>query len=169
MKTEFDRVIFTQAVIDQAARDKIMSLGSVYLGQPFGIIKAHHMTINYRPTIDEYNSLNYGDKTTIYAVGAVGDNNCQAILIETTLPVANKHPHITLSHTLDVTPKYSNELIENGKMMMFGEAIPLVATIGWSDGQEDKYYKILTDIDNDIPVIKSGLSLENPGQKIVTL
>ena len=150
---EFSKVVFTQAVLTSEAQEKVIQLAKKCFGGMHSNVCAHHMTISFQPTREEYSILDYGQTTTLYAVGITGNQYCQTVLVETVLTVKNKFPHITISHTDAVKPRYSNELLDRGNIHMFKDAIPLEAMIGWSNGKDDRYYKILTDIENDLEYI----------------
>jgi hypothetical protein len=80
-------------------------------------IKSHHMTMEFlggkgsASDLKRYKSF-LGNTYTLNIVGYVADASCVAVLVETNLPVKNKHPYITLAVN-GVSPSYSNELIEN--------------------------------------------------------
>ena len=73
-----------------------------------------------------------GNSYTINIVGYVFDESCVAVLIDTNLPVVNKHPHITVAVN-GVKPSYSNELLERGNII---EAKgKLRVKVGYFDGR----------------------------------
>ena len=74
-------------------------------------IKAHHMTIEFKPT--DVSNLPVGDEVKLIVTGIRTDDKCQAVTVVGVYST-NEHPHITVSHTSDVSPKYSNELLLTG-------------------------------------------------------
>ena len=101
-------------------------------------VKSHHMTMEYflggkgkAKDLERYKQF-LGNTYTINIVGYAFDDNCVAVLIETNLPVDNKHPHITVAVN-GVKPSYSNELLEKGEII---EARgKLRVKVGYFDGR----------------------------------
>lgn len=81
---------------------------------PLANVKAHHVTLEFKPS--DISDLPVGEEVELKVVGMAMDEDCHAIVVELPegLSCANKHPHITVSHSNEVTPKYSNELLERG-------------------------------------------------------
>lgn len=140
--------IFTEAVIDDRAKKYLLSLSHEYCGGPLQHKKNHHMTIKFRPKkLEDYSNLGYGKLAILWVVGLAWDKDCQALIVETSLDVDNKFPHITISHSDNVAPAYSNHLIEKAsnnepftRMVKFaGTRVPLEATIAWFDGKSDRF------------------------------
>lgn len=76
----------------------------------------HHLTVVFQPSTEQmaqYESL-LGSFVTLTVVGHAHDERGQAVRVKCDLPVANIHPHITLSCSEGVKPVYSNQLLERG-------------------------------------------------------
>lgn len=158
-------VIYTAAFIDLPQWDesspidmkRLLDTTTSILGpknqNPTGILKnvyLHHMTIAFRPTIFEYNQLDYGKETTLYLVGIAGNEKAQAFLVETVLPVKNKYPHITISTAEGVSPAYSNQLFDEVECVQLIDPIELKARIGWFDGRQQQYNRIMTEVERHV-------------------
>ena len=123
------------------------------------------MTMIFRPTLDDFKLSPIGEDVTLNAIGIAGDKEAQALLIQSKLDVRNKYPHITIAHSDNVKPKYSNEMFENiskevnygtapkeyftyaGDLYLFQHAIPLQAKVGWSKGYgEPRYDNIFEEV-----------------------
>lgn len=77
-------------------------------------IFAHHMTVKFKPSIEDvilYNTM-LGRKITMKIVGFNANDKGQAVLVKPQgLTSSNIHPHITISCAENITPVYSNELL----------------------------------------------------------
>lgn len=83
--------------------------------------QSHHMTAKFKPLLEDmrvYN--NYFDKTIeLKITGFAVDENCIAVTVtpEPYLPVANERAHVTVAHSPNVRPVYSNTLLAKSKIL----------------------------------------------------
>lgn len=95
---------------------------------------AHHSTNWYKPSSVE--GLEIGKKSLLKIIGQAYDQKGFALLVENTKS-KNKFPHITISCAENITPFYSNELLEkasrNRSLEMFGKPFFIDVTEGYSD------------------------------------
>lgn len=78
------------------------------------IKRAHHMTIKFKPNQSEVNSLSslIGQEVHLTANYCAMDNYCIAVVVENDKNLKiNQIPHITIAHSKDVKPVYSNTLL----------------------------------------------------------
>lgn len=73
-------------------------------------ILAHHCTNWHKPSSIE--ELEMGKKSLLKIIGQAYDDRCFALLVENPKS-KNTFPHITISHSKDVSAAYSNQLLEN--------------------------------------------------------
>lgn len=81
-------------------------------------IKAHHMTVRLGGNLDVFDMPYYpafGSEVKLSVEGWAADKYCIAVLVkpDKELPNMNKHLHITIAHSAEVAPKYSNQLLEH--------------------------------------------------------
>jgi Fungal tRNA ligase phosphodiesterase domain len=84
-------------------------------------IVCHHMTVKFNLTIhdfEKYAAL-FGKPVKLQVIGIAADENAVAVKV-----ISNPHlevepgkiPHITVAHSSNVTPYYSNTLLKNSKI-----------------------------------------------------
>lgn len=84
-------------------------------------VKGHHMTIEFKPSNIE--NLPIGNEVKLFVTGFAADEKCQAVSVSGVYS-SNDRPHITVSHTSDVSPKYSNDLLAAGtEPILFGPTL----------------------------------------------
>ena len=77
-------------------------------------IQNDHITLTYAcADREEYQNL-VGKKVSLKVVGHAADDKAQAVVVSGYDRLDGQTPHITLSHALGVTPKYSNDLLKKG-------------------------------------------------------
>ncbi len=101
----------------------------------FENVYADHLTIHFKPTINQIESLVLGKTVDLLITGIAEDDKAQALVVQTDLS-ENAHPHITLSTRPDTKPVYSNELIEKSGFKKLPEPINIQGIIGLSDGKK---------------------------------
>ena len=131
--------VFAAAVLTPEAKKALYRWWSTLplAPDPLPILKSSHMTIKFRPSIEEVSLMPLGQEVTLQVTGWAGDGKIQAVSIE---PVgvgsANAIPHVTFAiKDPSVAPKLSNELFgspDARKQSIRGPA--LTARVGWSDG-----------------------------------
>ena len=97
----------------------------------------HHMTIKFKPSMEEVMAIPIGQEIELSIAGFAEDNQGQAVAVATDLPVFAKIPHITISVAEGVSPVYSNELLQTNFKEIGGPS--LKARIGYWNGKEAIY------------------------------
>ena len=131
--------VFVAAVLDDAAKQVLYNYWISQPGAPapFPVMKMSHMTIKFRPSLEETAALPIGQPVQLRIAGWAGDDKIQAVAVE---PVgvgsANAVPHVTFALAdASVPPKLSNDLFTNANAL--GRRTPgpvITARLGWSDG-----------------------------------
>jgi len=86
-------------------------------------VKAHHMTIKFKPSEDEVKALSIGSPTSLKVVGYAQDDKGQAVLVKPQgVRSTNRHPHITVAVD-GVSPAYSNDLLKKGITKVSGPTL----------------------------------------------
>jgi len=101
------RFTYSGVFLTEESKRKIFEL----VPPKFENIYADHLTIDFKPSIEQINKLKFGETVSLKIIGLSEDENAQALTVETNLS-SNKNPHITLSTREGIKPFYSNELIE---------------------------------------------------------
>ncbi len=101
------------------------------------VVVAHHSTNWYKPT--SLSELEIGKKSSLKIIGQAADAKCFALLVEN-LKSKNQYPHITISHAVDVSAVYANELLEKSAkgdtLEMFPEPVFIDVTEGYVGADE---------------------------------
>ena len=77
----------------------------------FNKVNADHVTLIFRPTMQEIGLYTIGEQVLIPVIGYAKDDKGQAILVDIS-NTKNKNPHITISISDGTKAVYSNELLE---------------------------------------------------------
>ena len=93
------------------------------------VVVAHHVTIAFKPEAGNpvLGQFRNGEELTIKAIGHAEDELIQAVSVR--IFSTNEHPHITISHTYDTGPVYSNELLQTVPVIPFEEPLELTGRI----------------------------------------
>tara|TARA_Y100000034_G_C6868511_1_gene396109 strand:+ start:437 stop:961 length:525 start_codon:yes stop_codon:yes gene_type:complete len=97
---------------------------------------AHHMTIKFKPSVEEVVSLPIGEGVTLKIIGYGEDERGQAVMVSG-VRSSNEIPHITVSTAEGISPVYSNELLGLGITEVDGPELD--ARIGFHNGKEVRY------------------------------
>ena len=76
-------------------------------------IKNDHLTLTYRCNDESLKKL-VGKEVSLKVVGHAADDKAQAVVVSGYDRLDGGVPHITLSHSGSVMPKYSNEMLKGG-------------------------------------------------------
>ncbi len=131
---EIKNIIYTGLFLDSKTRNRIIKL----IKPKFDNIILHHITIAFKPTEINYT---FGGIYNINIIGICEDDNAQALLVEK-IPLLNnvKFPHVTYSLNENISPVYSNKLIENStvnnSIIYFKKPIKIKCKLGYFDGKE---------------------------------
>jgi hypothetical protein len=105
------KVIYSAVFIDNP--DTLLKWWRSYIGPLHDDIKAHHMTLAFRPKSVE--NLKLGDSCMLRVVGYAQDENCQVVLVRSNGPQStNTYAHVTVSLGNGTKAKYSNSLLSEG-------------------------------------------------------
>ena len=127
--------------------------------EPLAITKASHMTIKFRPSLEEVALTSIGSEVILQVTGWAADGKIQAVSVEPQgVGSANAIPHVTFSiKDPSVAPKLSNDLfVTAGVRRQQTRGPALKARIGWSDGAE--YHFELPEGVQSNPGPRGGLS-----------
>lgn len=119
-----NKTVYSAVFFDDKTRNDLQSLANDVFRSFFSNIKIHHITLCFGEDVFEY-----GKEVTFDVIGYVKDEKAQAFLIEMPIDVEKKL-HITVSHTDEVKPFYSNELIETTKPFLFDSKKTFAGKIG---------------------------------------
>lgn len=99
---------------------------------------AHHMTIEFRPS--SLSGIEVGKQFILKVLGRAHDAKGDALLVES-YKTTKTFPHITISCANDVSPLYSNDLLqkayEDNSLDVFSEPILIAVTEGFFNGESD--------------------------------
>lgn len=131
--------VFAAAVLTPEAKKQLYRWWATLPAapEPLPILKSTHMTIKFRPSLEEVSLMPLGQEVTLQVTGWAGDGSIQAVSVE---PVgvgsANAIPHVTFAiKDPSVAPKLSNDLLAGtGGRRQSIQGPALKALVGWSDG-----------------------------------
>jgi hypothetical protein len=83
-------------------------------------LKAHHMTLQFNPRDEDIANFPLGELGTVKIVGYAADEKGQAVLVRSSVPSRNQHPHITVAVASGVSAAYSNDLLARGHTPLNG-------------------------------------------------
>jgi len=133
--------VFIAAVLTPEAKKQLYRWWSTLpvAPEPLAITKASHMTIKFRPSLEEVALTPIGQEVILQVTGWAADGKIQAVAVEPQgVGSANAVPHVTFAvKDPSVPPKLSNDLFVTAgvrRQQVRGPA--LKARIGWSDGAE---------------------------------
>ena len=133
-----NKIIYAAAFLTNEGKNDLKNWWESNVREPlFPRLFLHHMTIKWKPSLEEVLSLPIGEEVMLNAVGYAASGDIQAVAISTDLPVSNKIPHITISANEGISPVKLNDLLDNGFISI--EGLELRARIGYWDGKEAIY------------------------------
>jgi len=107
------KVLYSAIFLTEKSKQKLLG----WYAPMFPNVKAHHITLAFKS--GDVGPFTIGQKVTLRITGQGADSKCQAVVINVLgYPTAlwyrgESCPHITISHTDEVTPVYSNELLNH--------------------------------------------------------
>jgi hypothetical protein len=133
--------VFIAAVLTPEAKKQLYRWWSTQplAPEPLAINKSSHMTIKFRPSLEEVALTPIGQEVILQVTGWAADGKIQAVSVEPQgVGSANAIPHVTFSiKDPSVAPKLSNDLfVTPGVRRQQIRGPALKARIGWSDGAE---------------------------------
>lgn len=128
--TDLKSVIYSAIFLTPGSQHQLLSwfekLGYTLLPE----VKAHHVTLEFKPK--SISNLPVGLFVDLQINRVYVTDKCQAVSVKivtpTTIPVPPK-PHITISHSSDVAPKFSQEII-GGPGIVPAENLTLTGIVG---------------------------------------
>lgn len=79
---------------------------------------AHHMTIQFGPSVDDVAELPLGEPVTLEVVGYAGDVEIQAVVVRPRgVRSKNRIPHVTVSTDGVTSPVKANDLLARGPVI----------------------------------------------------
>lgn len=153
--------VFLAAVLTPEAKKQLYRWWSTQpmAPEPLAINKSSHMTIKFRPSLEEVALTPIGQEVILQVTGWAADGKIQAVAVEPQgVGSANAVPHVTFSiKDPSVAPKLSNDLfVTAGVRRQQVKGPALKARIGWSDGAE--YHFELPEGVQSNPGPRGGLS-----------
>jgi hypothetical protein len=131
--------VFVAAVLDDVAKQTLLNywLSQPGAPAPLPVPKMSHMTIKFRPSLEEVGAMPIGQPVQLHIAGWAADDNIQAVAVEPVgVSSANAVPHVTFALAdASVPPKLSNDLFSSTSAV--GRKAPgptITARLGWSDG-----------------------------------
>lgn len=123
------KTIYSAIFFDDNTKNNIKSLAEQIFKSFYENVKIHHITLFFGEREFEYNK-----QVNFNIVGYSKDEFCQTFVVDLIDNISgieeNKKLHITVSHTSNVTPSYSNELLEKSKIFMFDKPIKFSGKVG---------------------------------------
>jgi hypothetical protein len=153
--------VFLAAVLTPEAKKQLYRWWSTQpmAPEPLAINKSSHMTIKFRPSLEEVALTPIGQEVILQVTGWAADGKIQAVAVEPQgVGCANAVPHVTFAiKDPSVAPKLSNDLfVTAGVRRQQVKGPALKARIGWSDGAE--YHFELPEGVQSNPGPRGGLS-----------
>lgn len=112
---------YAAVFLNRPSQRRLLAWWEHTVGVPLlGDIKADHMTIRFKPSEAEIKKIPVGTGATIRVVGYAADEKGQAVLVSSSTPSWNKHPHVTVAVAPGVGAVYSNELLARGYTKLAG-------------------------------------------------
>ena len=100
---------------------------------------AHHMTIDFKPTDEQFSDTPIGEEAELKVVGYASDSKVQVLVVK---PVgvnsSNTVAHITIATDGTTSPAYSNKLLEKGYTKVDGPT--LTAQVGYVDNAGSDHF-----------------------------
>jgi hypothetical protein len=125
-------VVYVGAMLDDPA--VLLRWWSTHIDALLPVLYAHHMTIKFKPADHDLDTLPIGAPVGLRIVGAAGNDNIQAVVVE---PIGvrstNPIPHVTVA-TNGTPPSKSFELLAQGYTPVNGPIIR--AHVGLFTGKE---------------------------------
>ncbi len=117
-----NQVLYTACVLDKISQNYLIAEVEKLMIETLGsgiprrewMVRAHHMTIKFRPNQADIESIQdlLGQEVNLLVTDWAVDTHAVAVVVkpQTSLPTA-AIPHITVGHSRDVGPAYSNTLL----------------------------------------------------------
>lgn len=124
-----NKIIYSGIFFNSETKNSLKFLAQQTFISLFENIKLDHITLFYGQ--DEI--FEYGKEIKFDVIGYFKDNDCQVFSVSLSENVPNpqnKSYHITVSHTNNVSPKYSNEVISKTKFYSFDKPLTFIGKIG---------------------------------------
>ena len=118
------KLVYSAAVLTDEAREKLLHF--VLPGDRYKHVVAHHCTIQFKP--DELPSR-LGEQVTLRVLAVASNEKCMAVVVAG-VDSANYFPHITIGHSDDVKPVYSNVMLREVSWTPILGTLELDARIG---------------------------------------
>jgi len=136
--------VFTELVLTEDSSKEMVEKMRELTGSLLPNVKAHHITLKFKPSPEEVKSLRMGGTIFCVVTGFVSDHRVQAFTcyIGNEFRCNNKWPHVTVATGMDgdkaISPRVSNDVLAEGITPIPSKFI-IKARIGFSDGKEDHF------------------------------
>jgi hypothetical protein len=154
------QVMYTAAVLHKNSQDQLVALVRKLMMEDAGtdvpkgwIGRAHHMTIKFKPKQADLSTLQpwWGKEVNLLVTDWAHDDFGVAVVVESSLPVANSVPHVTVGHSRDVGAVYSNTLLANKSVWKPVEAAPTLLALVCAVGSGDNIFPDLSPVPLAVP------------------
>jgi hypothetical protein len=131
------KAIYTAVFLTPESKDSLATWWKENVGELLPKHFMHHMTIKFKPSVEEVLALPISREVTLSITGYGKDEKAQAVRVSG-IYSDNPIPHITVA-TDGTSPVYSNELLAAHVESAPGLPPTLVGNIGIFDGSEPKF------------------------------
>jgi hypothetical protein len=114
-------------VLEKISQRHLIGLGQKLYNEQNGIemprdwiVRSHHMTVKFGPSSGDMQKLynHFGQTVELHIKGFASDENCAAVIIQSSIPTENVSSHITIAHSRNVKPFYSTQLLMNKRKII---------------------------------------------------
>ncbi len=120
------KVMYTACVLQKYAQTTLVTEVRRWMFENIGsdipkdwIIRAHHMTVKFQPRQSDIEAIAslLGKEVELQVTDFAKDDHGIAVVVKpkTNFPLGNAIPHVTVAHSRDVGPVYSNTLLADRK------------------------------------------------------
>ena len=101
--------LYVAVVLDDDSHNRLVDW---FPGKLLSRCFAHHMTVTFKPTLEEFEKLPINQSVFLKVIGYADNGKVQTVAVMG-FPSSNAIPHITVATDDDTPPKASNDLVVN--------------------------------------------------------
>jgi hypothetical protein len=106
-------VLYLGLILDEASLSRLLAWWNTTVGEELlGKYTAHHVTIQFKPTVDQVAHADVGSRHSVRVVGWASDEKAQAVVVQGIEVAQGQTPHVTLAVAPGVPPAHSKELVQ---------------------------------------------------------
>lgn len=108
-------VLYTHATLTQASQELLLNWWESNVGELLPDKIAHHMTIKFKPNVDDIATTPLGDTVSLRVAGWGQSDVVQAVYVFASVASFNDIPHVTVAvdRARGGKPKDSNQILSN--------------------------------------------------------